>query len=44
MYVYYMWATGAHRGLKKALGALELELYMIVNNHVGAENRSWVLC
>ena len=40
-----LWAMhmlGAHRGQKRVLGSLELELWMVINHHVDAENRTQV--
>lgn len=31
------------KGQKMVLDSLELELRMVVNHHMGDENRSWVL-
>lgn len=36
--------AGVHRGQKKPLDFLELELQMVVSHQVGAENQTEVLC
>jgi hypothetical protein len=36
------WMPATHAGQKNALDPLELELQMIVNHHVGAENQNHV--
>lgn len=33
-----------HRGQKKVSYPLELELQVFLSNHVGAGNKTWVLC
>lgn len=36
--------TGTHGGLKRASEPLKLELWVVEGSHVGAGNRTWVLC
>ena len=38
MYISIPVSCNAHRGQKKALDPLELELYIVVSHHVGAGN------
>lgn len=33
-----------HRGKKRALDPTELKVQLAVNHHVGARNRTWILC
>lgn len=42
MYVH-MCKPGAHRSQDSGLDPLELELWMVVSYHVGAENGTWVV-
>lgn len=44
MYVCTMSVSDAHGGQKKELDTLKLELWRVVSYHVGAENRTQVLC
>lgn len=44
MYVYTICIPSASGSKKSVLDTLKLDLQMAVNRHVGAENRTWVLC
>lgn len=39
-----MGMSDAHGGEQRALALLELDLQMVVSCHVGAGNRTWILC
>jgi hypothetical protein len=39
-----MYVSGVHRGQKRALEPLGVELQMVVSHHVGAESGTQVLC
>lgn len=36
--------SGAHRGQKRTLDPIELELNITVTCHISAENKIWFLC
>jgi hypothetical protein len=38
-----MYKLGACKGQKEELHLLELELWLVVSYHVGAENKFWIL-
>ena len=42
--IYMCICLVTHRGQKRALEPLELELQMVVSCYVGARNQTWVLC
>lgn len=56
LFLFYVWVSylhvsmriihvpGAHRGQEKSSELLELELWMVVNHQVSAENWTWALC
>lgn len=44
VYIMHMCVSGVQGGQKRSLGALELELCVVVNHHVDAGNQTWVLC
>ena len=44
MFMHTTCVIGALKAKKKASDLLELELWMVVNHHVGAGNRTWVPC
>lgn len=43
VYTYHMLSEN-HGGQKRVLDFLELELQMILSNHVDTGNKTWVLC
>lgn len=42
--MFVLHAFGAHRGQKKTLNPLEVELEVVVSHHVGRGNHTQVLC